>query len=71
MSMLGSEGEMRKWMKPIRVGPVDENGNQKECFVMPSRGLKLIGMRFYPCLNNDRENVKKAMNIQKNLYGHD
>ena len=39
MSMQESEGVMRKWMKPIRVGPIDENGNQKECFVMPSRGL--------------------------------
>ena len=38
---------------------------------MPSRGFKLIGIRFYPCLDGDRENVKKAMNIQKNLFGHD
>ena len=71
MNMQGSEEEMRKWMKPISLDPIDKNGNQKECFVMPSRGLKLIGIRFYPCLDNDRESVKKAMNIQKNLYGHD
>ena len=39
MNMQGSEEEMRKWMKPISLDPIDKNGNQKECFVMPSRGL--------------------------------
>lgn len=38
MNMQGSEEEMRKWMKPISLDPIDKNGNQKECFVMPSRG---------------------------------
>ncbi len=71
MSMQESEGVKREWMKPVVLSIIDENDNQKECFVMPSRGLKLIGIRFYPCQEKDSENIKKAMNIQKNLYGHD
>ena len=42
MSMQESEGVKREWMKPVVLSIIDENDNQKECFVMPSRGLKLI-----------------------------
>ena len=65
------KGKERPWMKPFNIDPIDEYGNQRDAYVMPSRGIKLIGIRFYPSLDGDRENVKKAMNIQKNLYGHD
>ena len=69
--MQGSAGKIRRWMSPISLDSIDENGNHKESYVMPSRGLKLIGIRFYPSLDIYRDNIKKAMNIQKNLYGHD
>ncbi len=58
-------------MEPFTLGPIDEYGHQREEYNMPTRGLKLIGIRFYPCIDENRENVKKAMNIQKNLYGHE
>lgn len=36
---------------------------------IPSRGLKLIGVRFYPCDGTCVDDVRKAKCIQKSLYG--
>ena len=55
---------IRKRMRPISF-EVDNDMNR----IMPSRGLKLIGVRFYPydgrCIGDER----KAKCIQKSLYG--
>lgn len=62
--ILNMDINQRPWMEPIPIG----DNNQ---LMLPSRGLKLIGIRFYPCFDESREIIKMAMNIQKNLYGHD
>lgn len=59
----------RPWMYPIDIG-VDTDENRK-LKLLPNRGLKLIGIRFYKCTHVSREVERKAINIQKNLYGHD
>lgn len=54
----------RPWMRPFEM----ETGD-KSTMIMPSRGLKLIGVRLYPydgtCMGDER----KAKCIQKSLYG--
>ena len=52
----------RPWMQPFSVGN-DTN------IILPSRGLKLIGVRFYPYDGNNRDAERKAHCIQKSLYG--
>lgn len=37
----------RPWMKPIDFS-VEQTGETKDNYVLPCRGLKLIGIRFYP-----------------------
>ena len=37
--------------------------------VLPSRGLKLIGVRFYPCNSRNLQDIRDAKCIQKSLYG--
>lgn len=37
----------RPWMKPISLG-VEEPEGTRDNYVLPCRGLKLIGIRFYP-----------------------
>lgn len=59
----------RPWLYPINIG-VDSDTN-KNVLLMPNRGLKLIGIRFYKCLSDNRDAIRKAKNIQKNLYGLD
>ena len=52
----------RPWMQPFYIGN-DTN------IILPSRGLKLIGVRFYPYDGNNRDAERKAHCIQKSLYG--
>ena len=52
----------RPWMQPFSIGN-DTN------IILPSRGLKLIGARFYPYDGNNRDAERKAHCIQKSLYG--
>ena len=49
-------------MRPIPI----ENGSD---IILSSRGLKLIGVRFYPYDGDNREDERKAHCIQKSLYG--
>lgn len=39
-----------------------------DSYIIPSRGLKLIGIRFYPYDGQNGEDERKAMCIQKSLY---
>lgn len=57
----------RPWMKPFLLG-VEETDKTKSNYVLPCRGLKLIGIRFHPYYGTDREIKRKAKCIQKNLY---
>ena len=52
----------RPWVRPVPI----ENGSD---IILPSRGLKLIGVRFYPYDGDNREDERKAHCIQKSLYG--
>ena len=52
----------RPWMQPFSI----ENDTN---IILPSRGLKLIGVRFYPYDGDNREAERKAHCIQKSLYG--
>ena len=49
-------------MRPFSI----ENGTN---IILPSRGLKLIGVRFYPYDGDNGEAERKAHCIQKSLYG--
>ena len=51
----------RPWMRPFSI----ENGTN---IILPSRGLKLIGVRFYPYDGDNGEAERKAHCIQKSLY---
>lgn len=50
----------RPWMRPFSI----END-----IILPSRGVKLIGVRFYPYDGDNGEAERKAHCIQKFLYG--
>lgn len=52
----------RPWMRPFSI----ENDSN---IILPSRGLKLIGVRFYPYDGDNGEAERKAHCIQKSLYG--
>lgn len=52
----------RPWMQPFSI----ENDTN---IILPSRGLKLIGVRFYPYDGDNGEAERKAHCIQKSLYG--
>lgn len=52
----------RPWMRPFSI----ENDTN---ISLPSRGLKLIGVRFYPYDGDNSEAERKAHCIQKSLYG--
>ena len=52
----------RSWMQPFSI----ENDTN---IILPSRGLKLIGVRFYPYDGDNRDAERKAHCIQKSLYG--
>ena len=54
----------RPWMRPITFETVDDFS-----VIIPSRGLKLIGLRFYPYEGTNGEDMRKAKCIQKSLYG--
>lgn len=54
----------RYWMQPFPLS-IDNDTD----FILPSRGLKLIGVRFYPYDGGNREDERKAHCIQKSLYG--
>lgn len=54
----------RPWMQPFSMN-IDKDTD----FILPSRGLKLIGVRFYTYDGVNREDERKAHCIQKNLYG--
>ena len=55
---------MRHWMCPFSI-----NIDNKTGLKLPSRGLKLIGVRFYLYDGKSREDERKARCIQKSLYG--
>lgn len=52
----------RPWMRSFSI----ENDTN---IILPSRGLKLIGVRFYPYDGDNGEAERKAHCIQKSLYG--
>ncbi len=52
----------RTWMTPF------EMGNQKDDLILPPRGIRLIGVRFFKGGNNPNDR-NDAKNIQKSLYG--
>lgn len=54
----------RHWMRPFSMN-IDNDTD----FILPSRGLKLIGVRFYTYDGVNREYERKAHCIQKSLYG--
>lgn len=54
----------RPWLKPIPF-----EADNKINMVLPSRGLKLIGVRFYPCNSRNLQDIRDAKCIQKSLYG--
>lgn len=54
----------RPWMQPFSMN-IDNDTD----FIFPSRGLKLIGARFYTYDGGNREDERKAHCIQKSLYG--
>lgn len=45
------------------------NSSDDDTLIMPSRGLKLIGVRFYPYEGTNKWDERKAKCIQKSLYG--
>ena len=51
----------RPWMQPFSI---EKDTN----IILPSRGLKLIGVRFYPYDGDNRDAERKAHCIQKSLY---
>ncbi len=51
-------------MRPIPMETEDDFA-----MIMPSRGLKLIGVRFYPYDGTNGEDERKAKCMQKSLYG--
>lgn len=61
----------RSWMKPTDMMFESVNGRESVTSFLNNRGLKLIGIRFYPCTSGNGEAVRKAMCMQKNLYGKD
>lgn len=64
--MKGKKMEQRLWMEPI-----DMQDGDKHVKTYPCRGLKLIGIRFYPYVGGDKEEERTARCIQKSLYGKD
>ena len=50
----------RVWMEPIDMQDGDEHVETYPC-----RGLKLIGIRFYPYVGDDKEEERTARCIQK------
>lgn len=54
----------RPWLQPFSMQT--ENGIAN---ILPSRGLKIIGVRFYLYEGTDGEEERKAKCIQKSLYG--
>lgn len=53
--------EQRPWMMPFKLEGSEE-------YILPSRGLKLIGIRFYAPSGSHADELK-AKYIQKSLYG--
>lgn len=56
----------RYWMHPFAMEDKDDFTK-----IMPSRGLKLIGVRFYQYDGASGEDLRKAKCIQKSLYGRE
>ena len=56
----------RQWMHPFVMETEDTTN-----VIMPSRGLKLIGVRFYPYDGTCEMDRRKAKCIQKSLYGRE
>ena len=52
----------RSWMKPFQMGEPDDG------MILPSRGIRLIGVRLYPGGDSD-DDRNRARHIQKSLYG--
>lgn len=55
---------IKKGIRPFTINTVEEDTT-----IMQSRGLKMIGVRFYPYIGRNREDERKAKCIQKSLYG--
>lgn len=51
----------RPWMKPFQTGTPDND------IILPSRGIRLIGVRLYPG-GDSPEDMNRAKHIQKSLY---
>lgn len=58
-------------MKPTDMDVEIVEERKMNANFLTTRGLKLIGIRFYPCMSGDGEEVRKSMCMQKNLYGKD
>lgn len=56
----------RRWMEPIDMHVGDEHVKTYPC-----RGLKLIGIRFYPYSGQNELEERRARCIQKSLYGRE
>lgn len=60
---MAANKDKRPWMMPFQL-----KSQGKEAFQLPSRGLKLIGIRFYMPSGSYEDEVN-ARYIQKSLYG--
>lgn len=58
----------RPWLNPV-IFETNDDGEVKSNYIMSSRGLKLIGIRFYPYDGTNGYDERKAKCIQKSLYG--
>lgn len=56
----------RKWMEPI-----DMSDGHDHVRIYPCRGLKIIGIRFYPYVGVNLDEERRARCIQKSLYGRE
>lgn len=60
---MAANKDKRPWMMPFQL-----KSRGQETFQLPSRGLKLIGIRFYTPSGSYEDEVN-ARYIQKSLYG--
>ena len=62
----GKSNKLKRMGNNIR--PILTPIKMNDSYIIPSRGLKLIGIRFYPYDGQNGEDERKAMCIQKSLY---
>ena len=56
----------RNWM-----GHIDMIDGKDHVRIYPCRGLKMVGIRFYPYAGDNQEDERRTRCIQKSLYGKD